>query len=253
MGSVAAASWRVVLMPLDVCKTLTQVRGSVEGWREISSRLKGDAGVATLWRGSSASFVSTLCGHLPWYSTFNFLNKTVPQFGSSSSSPEGVRRVEQQGGDREMRLNVVAPESRNRSSSSSSSSGGGGGSSICDSGSAEQQKEEALSSSPPAVAGGTEPWQRAVRHGLIGFTASVVSDCCTNSLRVVKAIRQAEGVTYSKAVHMVVAQDGVVGLFGRGLKTRILANGFQGLLFTALWKSLEEAIEHKWFGMEPRR
>lgn len=31
-------------------------------------------------------------------------------------------------------------------------------------------------------------------------------------------------------------QDGISGLFGRGLKTRILANGLQGLLFSILWK-----------------
>ena len=28
----------------------------------------------------------------------------------------------------------------------------------------------------------------------------------------------------------------MLGLFGRGLKTRILANGMQGLLFSILWK-----------------
>lgn len=30
----------------------------------------------------------------------------------------------------------------------------------------------------------------------------------------------------------VIAKDGVLGLFGRGLKTKILANGMQGMLFT---------------------
>jgi hypothetical protein len=30
----------------------------------------------------------------------------------------------------------------------------------------------------------------------------------------------------------VLAKDGVIGLFGRGLKTKILANGLQGMLFT---------------------
>lgn len=31
-------------------------------------------------------------------------------------------------------------------------------------------------------------------------------------------------------------EDGLLGLFGRGLKTRILCNGLQGLLFSILWK-----------------
>ena len=34
----------------------------------------------------------------------------------------------------------------------------------------------------------------------------------------------------------VIATDGVMGFLGRGLKTRILANGLQGLLFSLLWK-----------------
>lgn len=29
--------------------------------------------------------------------------------------------------------------------------------------------------------------------------------------------------------------SGVIGLFGRGLKTRILANGLQGIMFTIIW------------------
>jgi len=33
-----------------------------------------------------------------------------------------------------------------------------------------------------------------------------------------------------------MATDGLKGLFGRGLKTRIIANGLQGLLFSVLWK-----------------
>ncbi len=38
------------------------------------------------------------------------------------------------------------------------------------------------------------------------------------------------------AARAVIAVDGIQGLFGRGLKTRILANGLQGLMFTVLWQ-----------------
>ena len=34
----------------------------------------------------------------------------------------------------------------------------------------------------------------------------------------------------------VLDKEGVLGLMGRGLKTKILANGLQGLLFTVLWR-----------------
>jgi hypothetical protein len=38
------------------------------------------------------------------------------------------------------------------------------------------------------------------------------------------------------AVQMVLAKDGVSGLFFRGLGTKILSNGMQGLLFNVLWR-----------------
>lgn len=40
----------------------------------------------------------------------------------------------------------------------------------------------------------------------------------------------------AEAARLVILQDGVLGLFGRGLKTRIIANGLQGILFSILWK-----------------
>jgi hypothetical protein len=40
----------------------------------------------------------------------------------------------------------------------------------------------------------------------------------------------------AEAARLVVLDDGITGLFGRGLKTRILCNGLQGLLFSILWK-----------------
>jgi hypothetical protein len=33
-----------------------------------------------------------------------------------------------------------------------------------------------------------------------------------------------------------VAAEGILALFGRGLPTRLITNGLQGLLFSILWK-----------------
>jgi hypothetical protein len=33
-----------------------------------------------------------------------------------------------------------------------------------------------------------------------------------------------------------------MGLFGRGLKTRIIANGMQGIMFSVLWKYFEKKL-----------
>lgn len=56
-----------------------------------------------------------------------------------------------------------------------------------------------------------------------------MSDTVSNSIRVVKTSKQAatEAVTYPAVIRDVIAKDGVLGLFGRGLKTKILSNGLQ--------------------------
>ena len=66
----------------------------------------------------------------------------------------------------------------------------------------------------------------------------MISDTVSNSLRVVKTYRQVHErkVGYLTAAKDIVATDGLLGLFGRGLKTRIIANGCQGVMFSVLWK-----------------
>ena len=80
------------------------------------------------------------------------------------------------------------------------------------------------------------------RSAVIGFCSSAVSDTCSNSIRVVKVYKQANEnpITYPEALKRVIAEDGVAGLFGRGLKTKIISNGMQGLMFSVLWKYIDE-------------
>jgi len=87
-----------------------------------------------------------------------------------------------------------------------------------------------------------ETMKKLGRNAVIGFSSSLVSDCTSNSIRVIKTTKQTSQtpISYGEAVKMVVAKDGVQGLFLRGLGTRVLANGCQGMLFTILWKYLEE-------------
>lgn len=79
------------------------------------------------------------------------------------------------------------------------------------------------------------------RNAFMGFTSSVVSDTSSNSIRVVKTYKQTceTPITYPQAVKNVVKEEGVLALFGRGLKTRILTNGLQGLVFAVLWKAIQ--------------
>merc|ERR1712166_996533 len=77
-----------------------------------------------------------------------------------------------------------------------------------------------------------------------GFSASVVSDCISNSLRVLKTYRQTSEVNvgYMEAAQTIIKKEGMIGLFGRGLKTRILANGTQGIMFSVMWKHFQSMM-----------
>lgn len=88
-------------------------------------------------------------------------------------------------------------------------------------------------------------YKKLLRNSFIGFTAAVVSDTSSNSLRVIKTTKQThhEHISYQKAIKIVVDKDGYLGLFGRGLGIRIFTNGIQGIIFNVLWNILQDS----WF------
>ncbi|KAJ3490270.1 hypothetical protein NLJ89_g11447 [Agrocybe chaxingu] len=90
-------------------------------------------------------------------------------------------------------------------------------------------------------------FEKLSRRAFIGFVASIASDTVSNSLRVLKTYRQVNEtrIGYTAAARAVIAVDGVKGLFGRGLKTRILANGLQGLMFSVLWRFFMDLWEER--------
>jgi hypothetical protein len=47
---------------------------------------------------------------------------------------------------------------------------------------------------------------------------------------------------YSPISDLLSKESGVSGLLFRGLETKILANGMQGILFSILWKHFEEVL-----------
>ena len=82
------------------------------------------------------------------------------------------------------------------------------------------------------------------RRAILGFCSSAVSDTCSNSIRVIKVYKQSspEQLSYPEVVRRVIQESGLRGLFFRGLETKILANGMQGILFSILWKHFEEVL-----------
>jgi hypothetical protein len=165
-GSVLAAAWRVVLMPLDTLKTMLQVEGAAGSARLRAKVAAG--GVGSLYHGAAAACGATFGGHYPWFLTFNALDALLP----------------------------------------------------------------------PAPT----PLKRHARNAVLGLAASVVADTTSNSLRVAKVMKQTNplATTYTAAVRLVLREDGLRGLLLRGLGTRLLANSLQGVLFTVLWRALED-------------
>ncbi|CBJ32448.1 conserved unknown protein [Ectocarpus siliculosus] len=95
---------------------------------------------------------------------------------------------------------------------------------------------------PPAPSG--EPLLKLGRQALLGLCSSCVSDCCSNSIRVIKTTKQTAPIplSYPEALKQVLDDDGVPGLFLRGLQTRILVNALQGALFAVAWKYFQELL-----------
>jgi len=85
------------------------------------------------------------------------------------------------------------------------------------------------------------PGMRIVRNGVAGIMASMISDMISNSLRILKVMRQAtvEGSIgaegYLSDAREVMTKDGVAGIFCRGIGPRLLAGALQGAFFSILW------------------
>jgi hypothetical protein len=106
----------------------------------------------------------------------------------------------------------------------------------------------------PQVTASEDLLMSLVRSAAMGFGASCVSDVCSNSLRVIKTTKQTarlsrkgepEGteskeMSYPEVVKLILEEDGVVGLFGRGLQTRLLTNSIQGAAFSVLWRYFQQ-------------
>jgi len=168
VASVVVGVWRLVLMPIDTCKTVLQV-DSVEGFRDLMRKLRAGK-IGVLYTGSLANVVSAIVSHYPFFYTFNYLSR----------SP-ALHRI---------------------------------------------------------ITG------KFLRNAAVGFLSSVVSDSTSNVLRVIKTTKQTfaskRSITYSEIVGTIVASDGLKGLFGRGLRTRILGNAVQSVLFVVIWRGLVE-------------
>jgi Mitochondrial carrier protein len=62
-ASAAAAGWRIVLMPVDTCKTIMQVEGK-HGFSALKAKFR-TGGPTVLYHGALAASAATFVGHYP--------------------------------------------------------------------------------------------------------------------------------------------------------------------------------------------
>jgi hypothetical protein len=79
-ASAAAALWRVNLMPIDTVKTILQVEGK-KGLAMLGSKYRA-GGARVFYSGAIAAMSATFVGHYPWFATHNMLNELLPQYES---------------------------------------------------------------------------------------------------------------------------------------------------------------------------
>ncbi|GMH69476.1 hypothetical protein TrST_g11100 [Triparma strigata] len=88
------------------------------------------------------------------------------------------------------------------------------------------------------------PSASLLRPAFMGLVATCVSDVVSNSLRVLKTVKQtaAKNISYYQALRLIVAKDGLAGVFCRGLGTRLITNMVQSMLFSVIWKGVEGSL-----------
>ncbi len=162
--------WRILLMPLETCKTVLQVQG-LSGFRVLVDQV-ATGKLWLLYEGTLATICISFVAYYPWFFVHDWLDGVIAR-------ARGSRAV-------------------------------------------------------------------IVRSALIGFAATVVSDCCSNFLRVLKTIKQTAGVAGTPSAYWSGSlSSSFPEMCRRGLLTRILANGVQTVLFTVVWKLLQIHAKRK--------
>jgi len=74
VSSLIVGAMRMLLMPIDTCKTVLQV-DSAEGFRNLMRKVKAGK-IGLLYQGCFAVVVSSMVGYYPWFYTYNFLSNS---------------------------------------------------------------------------------------------------------------------------------------------------------------------------------
>ena len=83
VASLRVGIWRVLLMPIDTCKTILQVDGK-SGFRALLRKVRGGQ-FGVLFQGSLATAIAAIMSHYPWWLTYRLLSESTFFFRSIKS------------------------------------------------------------------------------------------------------------------------------------------------------------------------
>lgn len=76
-ASLASATFRMTLTPIDALKTTQQTQGGANGLKLLRDRVR-EQGIASLWYGALGTAAATFVGFYPWFATYNILSANLP-------------------------------------------------------------------------------------------------------------------------------------------------------------------------------
>ena len=207
-ASFAAALFRIFITPIDTFKTTLQVDGAA-GMAILTDRI-AKSGFSTLYSGALGSSVATLVGHYPWFLTYDFLNSRVPKYDGSIAK---LSRSAILGFISALTSDVVSNSVR---------------------------VVKTAKQVPPAARAA-----RSTQHAAHILSRSHSLPCLPACLPCATQQTADIEMSYMGTISKIVADDGVAGLFLRGLGTKIISNGVQAMLFTIVWRYVQELIEKR--------
>ena len=74
ISSVVVGLWRVLLMPIDTCKTVLQV-DSRDGFKKLMRKVRAGK-ISLLYQGALALIVSSMMSYYPWFYSYRVLSKS---------------------------------------------------------------------------------------------------------------------------------------------------------------------------------
>jgi len=73
LGTSLSVMWKLLIVPVETCKTILQVDG-LNGFNSLSSQLRSGR-IGLLYEGAAASLLATISSHYPWFYTYNTLDR----------------------------------------------------------------------------------------------------------------------------------------------------------------------------------